>query len=112
MLPRNQKIPSSFFSKKKKQKCIFKSELISCYQSTSLSLDQARFAVIVSKKRIKKAVNRNKVKRCIYSLIQEYYPQFCQNSYFIFRFNSGNLSPDVGVLREHIMGCIENQKKS
>jgi ribonuclease P protein component len=71
MLPKKERLKTTDF-KSLKTKMVFRGTYVDIAVSKA---PQSRFACVISKKRIKKAVDRNNSRRKVYSIIQEVQPR-------------------------------------
>lgn len=88
MLKKENRIKTEFFKEKlKKSKRKFTKNFI-CTVYKDKSLGNSKYAVSVSKKVEKSAVKRHFLKRKVFKVIQQYYPQFLEGSYIYIQIKS------------------------
>ncbi len=74
------------------------------------TLDNYRFSVVVSSKKEKSAVKRNKIKRRIYSLVRDYYKNNQNFVHAILFLSKDAYSMDFIDLNKHIYELLDKTK--
>ena len=111
MLPRSQKINTQLFKKVLLEGKNYNFVYFSVKKLRILEESKNKFAFVISKKILKKAVERNLIKRRFFNLIKTICPENLETSAIIFFCKKGVEKLDFGDLKKEIANILEKLVK-
>lgn len=101
MLPKSGRFTKEDFTGKR-PKVFFRGELLDIAE---ISLSSQKFACVTSKKTLKRAVDRNLIKRRVFSLVQELSPSFAKS--LVFYPKKGSVTAPYSQLHKEIKTAFD-----